>query len=66
MAELTPEEIMLLSAVLATQKLDTGNNMEDMCQQMQEDYLRIKEAFTEMNKSDISLSCASINLKGKR
>jgi len=66
MAKLTSEEIIHLSAVLAAQKLDTGNDMEVMCQQMQEDYLKIRDVFIKMNKDDAHFSTDSLGPRRKR
>ena len=65
MTKLTPEEIVHLSAVLAVQKLDTKSDLGEMCEQMQEGYLRIKEVFTDMNKDDTPLAITSFSPKGE-
>ena len=56
MTKLNDEEIMLLSAMLATKKVDMRNSLDDTCQQVQTDYLRIRQTFKDLNKVDISLS----------
>lgn len=66
MAKLTSEEIIHLSAVLAARKLDAGNDIKVMCQQMQEDYLRIRNVFTKMNKDDIPFNTDSWGPRRKR
>lgn len=63
MPKLNDEEIMLLAAMLATQRTEPEGCLEDTCLQVQTNYLKFRQVFKDMNKVDLSLS--SILSKGK-